>query len=767
MLSHDPYSLPLHSFFVTFFPDKFAKTQSIDALTLDELADLIAGQEASDKARMPWLKLARFGGNVTDRGSLRSNANMLDLTGIEAEHDAGTMSFEAAVATLQAIRLRCIVYTTPSYQPGTKERWRVLAPLSESLPTTERAALVARLNGALGGVLADESFTLSQAYLYGHLPEAAFAVEVIDGDFIDLADDLEAGAIGKRRIGHGAGRVERPRGTGEAAGYSDSELAAMLEKTRIKGFWHNGMVSVTAALAGRGWSVQEITDLCSPFANGGADDPELAVIVESAVAKFGVGLSRETSASLSEGLKALKAEIEVPGASKSMFTLPAVITQDAIALIFAEEYADQLQFDHHAGAWYAWTGSYWKREDTLLAFQYCRELGREASKGGTPTAMKEARKIAFAGGVEKFARADRAIAVTSERWDRDPFLLGTPDGTVDLRSGILKPAAPAEGITRLVAVTPSHEARCPLWLKFLSETFGADLAMVRFVRQWFGYCLTGDTREHALWFGFGNGGNGKGVLLNTIGGILGDYVVAAPMDTFTAVKFAAHPTEIAMLRGARMVTASETERGKAWAESRIKQLTGGDPVTARFMHKDFFTFKPEFKLTLIGNHKPVLRSVDAAARRRFNLVPFMNVPAVVDQQLEHKLKAEWPGILRWLIEGCLDWQANGLTRPEVVKKATENYFEDQDLFGQWLADWCEVGPRHFEVTSTLFASWQDFAHQAGEYSGSRKSFATECGRRGFEQTRDGHDNLRTMHGVKTKRSQPVKNIMAIVPKPAE
>jgi putative DNA primase/helicase len=185
------------------------------------------------------------------------------------------------------------------------------------------------------------------------------------------------------------------------------------------------------------------------------------------------------------------------------------------------------------------------------------------------------------------------------------------------------------------------------------------------------------------------------------------------------------------------------------------------------MHKDFFTFKPEFKLTLIGNHKPVLRSVDAAARRRFNLVPFMNVPAVVDQQLEHKLKAEWPGILRWLIEGCLDWQANGLTRPEVVKKATENYFEDQDLFGQWLADWCEVGPRHFEVTSTLFASWQDFAHQAGEYSGSRKSFATECGRRGFEQTRDGHDNLRTMHGVKTKRSQPVKNIMAIVPKPAE
>jgi P4 family phage/plasmid primase-like protien len=767
MLSHDPYSLPYHSFFVTFFPDKFAKTQSIDALTLDELADLIAAQEGSDKAKMPWLKLARFGGNVTDKGSLRSNANMLDLTGIEAEHDAGTMSFEAAVATLQAIELRCIVYTTPSYRPGEKERWRVLAPLSETLPTTERAALVARLNGALGGVLADESFTLSQAYLYGHLSEAAFAVEVIDGDFIDLADDLEAGAIGKRRVGHGAGRVERPRASGEIAGYSDDQLQAMLEQTRIKGFWHNNMCSVASALAGRGRTLDEICTQCGPYANLGADDPELVAIAKSAVDKFGFGLDRETSASLSKGILKLKADTEAPEAPKIMFTPPTVVTQDAIALVFAERFADQLQFDHHAGAWYAWTGSHWEREDTLLAFQYCRELGREASKGATPTGMKEARKIAFAGGVEKFARADRKIAVTSERWDRDSFLLGTPDGTVNLHNGILRPAAPEEGITRLTAVTPSHEARCPLWLAFLGDTFSHDMAMVRFVRQWFGYCLTGDTREHALWFGFGNGGNGKGVMLNTIRGIMGGYATTAPMDTFTAVKFAAHPTEIAMLRGARMVTASETERGRAWAESRIKQLTGGDPVSARFMHKDFFEFRPEFKLTLIGNHKPVLRSVDDAVRRRFNLIPFMNKPAVIDRQLEFKLRAEWPGILRWLIEGCLDWQANGLTRPDAVLTATENYFADQDLMGQWLEDCCEQTPRSVETTAALFVSWEDFAHKAGEYSGSRKAFTTELGRRGFEQTTLGHSKARSVQGVRLKQSQLVKNIIAIVPKTPE
>ena len=178
------------------------------------------------------------------------------------------------------------------------------------------------------------------------------------------------------------------------------------------------------------------------------------------------------------------------------------------------------------------------------------------------------------------------------------------------------------------------------------------------------------------------------------------------METFTASKFDRHPTELAMLRGARMVTASETEEGRSWAESRIKQLTGGDPVTARFMQKDFFTFRPNFKLTIIGNHKPLLRNVDEAARRRFNLIPFTRTPANVDKQLGEKLKREWPGILRWMIEGCLDWQANGLVRPESVIRATESYFEDQDLMGQWLAEACDAEPGNnykWETTATLFA----------------------------------------------------------------
>ncbi len=180
---------------------------------------------------------------------------------------------------------------------------------------------------------------------------------------------------------------------------------------------------------------------------------------------------------------------------------------------------------------------------------------------------------------------------------------------MDLRTGRLRPSRPEEGITRITSVAPTEAADCPIWNSFIDEATNGDVGLALFLQQWFGYCLTGDVSEHALMFGHGDGGNGKGVVLNTIVGILGDYAVVAPPDTFTASHNDRHPTELAMLRGARLVAASETEQGRTWAENRIKQLTGGDPISARFMRGDFFTFKPEFKLTIIGNHPPSLANV--------------------------------------------------------------------------------------------------------------------------------------------------------------
>jgi putative DNA primase/helicase len=221
----------------------------------------------------------------------------------------------------------------------------------------------------------------------------------------------------------------------------------------------------------------------------------------------------------------------------------------------------------------------------------------------------------------------------------------TPGGVIDLRSGEIHPHQPSDYMTNITAVAPN--GACPLWRKFLNRIFAGDAELIAFVQRVAGYTLTGSTREHAMFFGFGTGANGKSVLINTISGILGDYHRTAAIETFTASKFDRHPTDLAGLRGARLVTAIETEEGRRWDEAKIKALTGGDRIAARFMRQDFFEYLPGFKLVIAGNHKPSLRSVDESIRRRLNLLPFTVTipPEDRDRDLPEKLKAEWPGIL--------------------------------------------------------------------------------------------------------------------------
>jgi putative DNA primase/helicase len=181
-------------------------------------------------------------------------------------------------------------------------------------------------------------------------------------------------------------------------------------------------------------------------------------------------------------------------------------------------------------------------------------------------------------------------------------------------------------------------------------------------------------------------------------------------------------------------------------------LTGGDAVTARFMRKDFFTYTPQFKLTIVGNHKPLLRNVDEAARRRFNLVPFTRRPSHPDRALETKLEQEWPSILRWMIEGCGDWLANGLIRPESVRAATAAYFDSQDLLGQWLEEECDCEPGNQykqATTAILFEAWSAYAHRAGEDPSSKKSFSEQMQKRGFESHR-GSGGVRGFRGVRLR-----------------
>jgi putative DNA primase/helicase len=244
-----------------------------------------------------------------------------------------------------------------------------------------------------------------------------------------------------------------------------------------------------------------------------------------------------------------------------------------------------------------------------------------------------------------------------------------------------------------------------------------------------------------MFFGFGTGANGKSVLINTISGILGDYHRTAAIETFTASKVDRHPTDLAGLRGARLVTAIETEEGRRWDEAKIKTLTGGDRIAARFMRQDFFEYVPAFKLVIAGNHKPSLRSVDESIRRRFNLLPFTVTipPEERDRDLPEKLKAEWPGILRWMIQGCLEWQRLGLAPPQAVRDATAAYLEAEDAVGAWIEECCRCCPQAWASRSTLFADWSRWATGAGEYVGSQRRFVQALETRGFvpERRRTG------------------------------
>jgi putative DNA primase/helicase len=423
------------------------------------------------------------------------------------------------------------------------------------------------------------------------------------------------------------------------------------------------------------------------------------------------------------------------------------VTEDSAAQEFVDLYGDRLRYCHTRGSWYHWDGVCWKQDGTGRAFDYVRKLARRLSEDQDERKRYITNKTNFSAGVERFSRHDQTIAVTSDYWDHDPWLLGTPGGTVDLRTGALRPASPDDGITKTTAVTPAKSG-CPLWLNFLREATNGDDGLIRFLQQWCGYALTGVTLEHALLFVYGTGGNGKSVYLNTTSWILSDYAVVSAMETFTASNNDKHPTDLAMLCGARLVTASETEAGRAWAEARIKQMTGGDPITARFMRRDFFTYVPQFKLTIIGNHKPTLNNVDEAARRRFNIVPFIHKPSAPDRQLPEKLMAEAPAILQWMIDGCLDWQQNGLIRPKCVIEATEEYFSDQEVFPRWLEEVCICGGTVSEASSVLYRAWSEYARSVGAKPGTQADFKENMQKAGFAYRK--RNNVREFCGIALK-----------------
>lgn len=410
-------------------------------------------------------------------------------------------------------------------------------------------------------------------------------------------------------------------------------------------------------------------------------------------------------------------------------------SEEDIALTFAAFRAGDLRFVAPWNKWMQWDGTRWAADSTLAVFDsirpFVRAQAERIAKDSAANALASAKTVAA---VERLAKSDRRLAAELDIWDSDLLKIGTPGGTLDLRNGELAPAKPADFITRLTRVSPAPEnASHPTWSAFLDYVTSGDQKFQRYLQKVAGYFLTGLTREHAVFILHGNGRNGKSIFVNTLTAIMDGYSETASMDTFVDTHGDRHPTDLAKLQFARLVTAQETERGRSWSLARLKSLSGGDPVSARYMRQDFFTYVPQFKLIIVGNHLPGIGHLDEAIRARLKVIPFSRVvpEEARDPQLLAKLEAEFPAILRWAVEGCVVWLREGLGAPPVVLDATAAYFDAEDLIEEWMTECCTTEKAALEGSTKLYQSWKRWCDQRGERPGTHTAFARDLKGRGF------------------------------------
>jgi len=422
-------------------------------------------------------------------------------------------------------------------------------------------------------------------------------------------------------------------------------------------------------------------------------------------------------------------------------------TEMALARMFAAAYSGKILYSRDQ--WLFWDGKRWKFDDEHRVEQYVKDFSsalwvRIKSLPVDDHLAKElagmVKRLSTANGMRNMltlARSEIGIPISPDELDANIWHFNVRNGTIDTQTGAILPHNPAHHITKCANVTYDPTADCPLWKKTIAATCNNSEGLVRHIQEVLGYFMTGSTREHLLFIAYGMGSNGKTTIIETASFMFGDYAMAAMPDLLLAKK-EGHPTEIAMLQGRRMVSCTETDEGRRFAESRLKALTGGDPMTARFICGDPFQFTPSHKLIVSTNHKPELRGTDNGIRRRLNLIPFTVTFSGEnrDRLLPEKLKAELPGILNWCLEGCLRWQREGLSKPDEVGKATQDYIDEQDVVGRFIKERCIVGDTKYEVlASALYFQFKQWLTSTGEREISMKVFGQSMAERGHEKQR--------------------------------
>jgi putative DNA primase/helicase len=425
----------------------------------------------------------------------------------------------------------------------------------------------------------------------------------------------------------------------------------------------------------------------------------------------------------------------------------------------ARLHGQDLRFVHAWGKWLVWDGQRWATDADAEVMRRAKAtvatIYEEASWEPDPDVRKAIASHARRSESEprlkamiSLAASEPGIPIQPDELDQDAWSLNVLNGTIDLRTGKLRAHDHDDRITKLAPISYHPGTHAPRWKAHLERVI-PDPEVRAFLRRAVGYSLTGLTVEQVLFIVWGGGINGKSVTVETLLELLGEYACKTPSETLLARRDGGIPNDVARLRGARFVSSVEMEEGRRLAESRIKELTGGDTVTARFMRAEFFDFRPVCKIWMATNHKPLVRGTDLAIWRRLRLIPFtITIPeAERDINFLEKLRAELPGILAWAVRGCLEWQRDGLNPPDAVLLATESYREDQDVLGTFLDDRCLLGPGYQVLSGELYRAYAAWCDQNAEKPMSRRELAGRLGERGCQKDRKGHGGKRAWRGI--------------------
>jgi putative DNA primase/helicase len=413
-----------------------------------------------------------------------------------------------------------------------------------------------------------------------------------------------------------------------------------------------------------------------------------------------------------------------------------------------KEHGRDIRYNAAWKKWIVWDGSFWKMDDGALIHERGLEMVRnmydELLKTDDYRERMEIEKYAMLSESvrrrEAFVRAAswiKELNITSDDLDPNPWLLNVSNGTIDVATGEFREHRQEDMITKIAAVEYDPEADCPAWKRFIREIMDYNADVITFVQTVAGWALTGDTSEQTMFILFGSGANGKSTFLNTIMYLLGDYAIATPTETFMRKNGDQNTNDIARLRGTRFVTTTEAEQGRRLSEPLIKQITGNDRMTARFLYGEFFNFLPTFKIFMATNHKPVIKGTDHGIWRRIKLIPFTTRIAEEkqDKHLEEKLKAEASGILNWLLEGTRLWRREGLKAPPAILNATDEYRGEMDVIGNFIKECCLQKPEGSIRVREFFKAYQEWCEENNEHAVSERFFGLRLKEMGFDRTR--------------------------------